>query len=107
MSDYREWSKQLEALAKHHHVIAYSRRAITGRMCPPGRMPTQQFPARTRILRPLSSRLDLPRPLLLVIPMEVQSRCSSPYGIPNLSVTSFFWSLPFRLSSQMLPEATA
>ena len=26
MSDYREWSKQVEALAKHHRVIAYSRR---------------------------------------------------------------------------------
>ena len=26
ISDYREWSKQLEALAKHHRVIAYSRR---------------------------------------------------------------------------------
>jgi non-heme chloroperoxidase len=26
MSDYREWSKQMDALAKHHRVIAYSRR---------------------------------------------------------------------------------
>jgi hypothetical protein len=26
ISDYREWSKQMEALAKHHRVIAYSRR---------------------------------------------------------------------------------
>src|SRR5262249_32766917 len=26
MSDYREWSKQMEALAKGHRVIAYSRR---------------------------------------------------------------------------------
>lgn len=26
MSDYREWSPQMEALAKHHRVIAYSRR---------------------------------------------------------------------------------
>lgn len=26
ISDYREWSKQKEALAKHHRVIAYSRR---------------------------------------------------------------------------------
>jgi non-heme chloroperoxidase len=26
ISDYREWSTQMEALAKHHRVIAYSRR---------------------------------------------------------------------------------
>ena len=26
ISDYREWSQQLEALSKQHHVIAYSRR---------------------------------------------------------------------------------
>ena len=26
MSDYREWSAQMEGLAKHHRVIAYSRR---------------------------------------------------------------------------------
>jgi pimeloyl-ACP methyl ester carboxylesterase len=58
MSDYREWSSQMEALAKHYHVIAYSRRYHWPNT-PPGKDADATVPRQTEDLAAIIKSLGL------------------------------------------------
>lgn len=58
MSDYREWSEQMEALAKHYRVIAYSRRYHWPNS-PPGKDGDASVPRQTEDLAAIIKSLGL------------------------------------------------